>query len=251
MSDRDEQLPERMRAAGATKLEQRLLDAAARERPTRSATERMARALGVAPPIMSGAEGAPGGQATAPAPAAAASGGAVPWISGAIVAMAVGGALMALTSETTRDGGQSSPVAVVVTPQTPPAASSTATVPPASTATPAPAAATARRPRASASAGTGDLSEQIALLDAARAQMHAARYERALDTLRRYLSKYPTGSFRPEATALEIESLAKLGRGAESRTLADRFVAEHQGTPLAKRVKELTKPAPSRDGARQ
>jgi outer membrane protein assembly factor BamD (BamD/ComL family) len=70
--------------------------------------------------------------------------------------------------------------------------------------------------------------------------MNAGKHERALSALERYLTKYPAGSFRPEATALKIESLAKLGRSTESRAMADRFVAEHQGSPLAKRVKGVT-----------
>jgi hypothetical protein len=36
--------------------------------------------------------------------------------------------------------------------------------------------------------------------------------------------------------ALRIQALAKLGRMAEARALAERFVAEHRGSPLASRV---------------
>jgi outer membrane protein assembly factor BamD (BamD/ComL family) len=71
--------------------------------------------------------------------------------------------------------------------------------------------------------------------------MAAGASERALETLQRYLSKYPTGSFRPEATALKIETLVRMGRTKEARALADRFVADHRGSPLARRVSELTR----------
>ena len=62
---------------------------------------------------------------------------------------------------------------------------------------------------------------------------------RALETLRRYLDRYPAGSFRPEAIALEVEALMKLGREAEARALAERFVAEHRGSLLARRVADV------------
>ncbi|HTU63581.1 MAG TPA: hypothetical protein VMF89_34195, partial [Polyangiales bacterium] len=64
---------------------------------------------------------------------------------------------------------------------------------------------------------------------------------RALEQLRQYQSKYAVGSFGPEAKALRIEALTKLGRTAEARSLAERFVAEHRGTPLADRVSRITK----------
>jgi outer membrane protein assembly factor BamD (BamD/ComL family) len=77
------------------------------------------------------------------------------------------------------------------------------------------------------------------LIDGARSAMGAGAGGRALDILGQYQSKYPAGSFRPEAAALKIEALVKLGRTAEARTLAERFVAEHGGTPLAERVARL------------
>jgi hypothetical protein len=244
MSDRqDEQLPERLRAAGATKLEQRLLDAAARERPTRTASERMARAIGVAAPAVPGTASTPNAHETVPPPAAVASGSAVPWVSGVVIALAVGGAWVVSRSDAPRSAPASfaAPVAVASAPG--PAASGPGATP-ATTSPPEAPATAAPRPRPSAGPGAGDLREQIALLDAARSAMNAGKHARALSTLERYLTSYPAGSFRPEATALKIESLAKLGRSTESRAMADRFVAEHQGSPLAKRVKEVTQPSP-------
>ncbi len=89
------------------------------------------------------------------------------------------------------------------------------------------------------------LGEQIALLDAARAAAAANAGRRALELLRRYEEKYPTGSFRPEAVALKVEVLVKLGRTDEARALAERFVAQHRGTLLARRVAELAGLAPA------
>ena len=69
--------------------------------------------------------------------------------------------------------------------------------------------------------------------------MSAGADRRALETLRRYLDKYPSGSFRPEAIALKIEAMMKLGRETEARALAERFVAEHRGSLLARRVADV------------
>jgi hypothetical protein len=59
----------------------------------------------------------------------------------------------------------------------------------------------------------GDLGDQVAFIDGARAAMLAGASRRALEILRRYEDKYPTGSFRPEASAIKVEALMKLGRG--------------------------------------
>jgi outer membrane protein assembly factor BamD (BamD/ComL family) len=90
-----------------------------------------------------------------------------------------------------------------------------------------------------ATAGGSDLREQIAVLDSARAAMAANADGRALETLRRYQDKYPAGSFRPEAAALKIEALVKLGRHAEARALAERFDSDYGQGPLAERVAQI------------
>jgi hypothetical protein len=236
----DEQLPERLRAAGATKLEQRLLDAASRERPTRTALERMARGIGVAAPAVPGTASSPSAPETMPPPAVVASSSLVPWLPGVVVALALGGAWLAFRSEAPQSAPAPVAAPVVAPPRPIPSARNPDATPAAAPLPKAPAVAASPRPKPSA----GDLGEQIALLDAARSAMNGGKHERALATLERYLSKYPAGSFRPEATALKIESLAKLGRNAESRAMADRFVVEHRGSPLAKRVKDVTQ-APS------
>jgi outer membrane protein assembly factor BamD (BamD/ComL family) len=85
-------------------------------------------------------------------------------------------------------------------------------------------------------AATSDLRDQILMVDAARAALVAGAGERALELLRHYQDRYPAGSFRPEAAALKVEALTKLGRNAEARVLAERFVAEYGKSPLADRV---------------
>jgi uncharacterized protein (DUF1800 family) len=44
-------------------------------------------------------------------------------------------------------------------------------------------------------------------------------------------------------TALRIEALDHLGRGAQARALAQKFVAAHPDSPLVERVARLTDPA--------
>jgi hypothetical protein len=95
-----------------------------------------------------------------------------------------------------------------------------------------------RRSRSTAPAA--DIQEQIALIDAARGALAVGASDRALGLVRRYQSKYLAGSFGPEAAALKIEALNKLGRSAEARTLAAGFAAEYGGGPLADRVARLS-----------
>jgi outer membrane protein assembly factor BamD (BamD/ComL family) len=77
-------------------------------------------------------------------------------------------------------------------------------------------------------------------VDAARAALASGTADHALERLRRYRDKYPAGIFRPEAAALKIEALVKLGRSTEARSLAERFLVEQGDTPLADRVAHLT-----------
>jgi hypothetical protein len=91
------------------------------------------------------------------------------------------------------------------------------------------------------------LRDEIGFIDGARAALSDGDGGRALDVVRRYMDRYPSGTFRPEATAIRIEALLKLGRRAEARALAARFVAEQRGSLLAARVAELVgldQPAP-------
>jgi hypothetical protein len=233
MTHTTDDLPERLSVVGASDLERRMLKAAAGEQPAPELRQRMAAAIGI-----SGAVGA-----TAAAAATGASKGAatslalVPWISGGIVVLAVGG-LIAMRSWAPSARPPSAPS----TPR------SAITAPAAAAPTPAPAAATTEVPGASAAsashadgASATDLRQQIALLDSVRAALASAAHARALDLLRRYQDRYPAGSFRPEAAALRIEALVRLGRTAEARGLADRFVAEHGASPLAERVARLVR----------
>ena len=252
MSGSDE-LPARLRVVGATNLEQQLLEAASREQPSRDVTERMAAAIGISAPIIhvtqpgnasSGTEanvattGSSGAGTGAVTSAGASSGLIMPLIGGALVA------LVAVVFVATRPSPPAPPPAAVAPPVTEVRAA-TPSIPNApgnTTSEVTPAAKdsnpSARSPRARAAA-SADLSDQIALVDAARSAVAAGASERALGILRQYRDRYPTGSFRPEVTALQVEALVKSGRSGEARSLAERFVADHPGTPLAERVARL------------
>lgn len=243
MSASGGQFPERLRAVSSSELERRLLNAAAREQPSRELSERMARVIGVAPPVLWAApNGGAGGGAAAP-PTASGSSALLPWLSGAALAVAVGGALVAL-----RPGPVPVRAPVVVTspqeaaPPEAPAPSPTAAAVVEAPSLPSEPTLRAPAPQARnrAEAPAGDLREQIVLLDAARAALANGASERALELLQRYLAKYPVGSFRPEATALRVDALVKLGRNSEARTLADRLARDEDGSPLAERVKRAT-----------
>ena len=82
-----------------------------------------------------------------------------------------------------------------------------------------------------------DVRDQIFLVDAARDAIASGAADKALALLRQYQDKFPGGVFRPEAAALKIEALARLGRGTEVRALANHFVAEYGDGPLADRVR--------------
>jgi hypothetical protein len=95
-------------------------------------------------------------------------------------------------------------------------------------------------PRARVQGGqVGELAAQIAVVDSARGALRRGEAERALSVVRNYQVDYPTGTFRPEVSAIKIEALAKLGRKAEARALAERFVKTYGPGPLAERVSRL------------
>jgi hypothetical protein len=247
MSGSITKLPEPLRTTGALELERRLLDAAAREEPSGEMLERMARSIGVATPVAL-APSPPAAEAPLPGPGLTSAGTAtgtstlLPWLSGAFVVAAVAGAVFA-----TRPGSDELVAPRAIEPTA--AAQVTATHAPAVTAPAAVASSAAEEPARTASVPSAeqrvrspkaDIAEQIALIDEARSAISSGSAGRAIQLVRQYQSKYPSGSFGPEAIALRIEALTKLGRTAEARSAAERFVAQHRGSPLADRVARLT-----------
>ena len=237
----DSSIPERMRSEGGTALERRLLEAAANEQPSRELVEKMALGIGIAPPAPTPFH-APAPDASSIAPKVATVSKALfPWVSGAI-AVAVAAAIWGTRSISSSLSPSSSHSATprVSASTAPPALSAVLPENAASAPEASPSVApTAQAPRSRSTGAVADIQEQIALLDAARAAVASGSAGRALELVRQYQAKYPTGSFRPEATALKIEALVKSGRLEEAKSLAQRFVAEHRGTPLADRVSRL------------
>jgi hypothetical protein len=243
MSKTGTELPERLRDSGATDLERRLLHAASREQPSRALSERMAGAIGIAIPTPGSALGEAtklGTQAVAKTTAASGSLGL--WVSGALVAAVVAGAFVvtgpktpptvsgpAAPSSTQGSAPLPSPVSAPLAADLPPKAADGA----------GPSGAASSQTQRARGPGSSDIAEQIALIDAARIALAGGSAERALTGMRQYQTRYPNGAFRPEAAAIKIEALVKLGRAAEARALAERFLVSHGPSPLADRVARL------------
>jgi hypothetical protein len=242
----DSRLPTQLRVVGATDLERRVLDAASRELPSVELTRKMQQALGlsIAASAMTAAAAKSAGAATTATGAPAF---AWPAISIGVLALAVTGAVVGLRS-TASHHAVTRPVATVPAivlgpaPMAPETTMPTAPSP-ASTAHafehPAYIPARAHH-RALAAVTPSDLRAEIALVDAARSAVATGADDRALALLNRYDKSYRIGTFRPEATALRIEALDHLGRTAQARTLAQRFIAAHPESPLADRVARVT-----------
>ena len=242
----DSKLPSQLRVVGATDLERRLLDAASRELPSVELTRKMQQTLGLsmAASALTAAAVKSSGSAAATA-ATSAPAFAWPAISVGVLALAVTGAVVGLRSTAGHHAAQR-PVATA-----PAVVLGPAPVAPAPSAAPAPAPVTpAFERRASvparahhhalAAATPSELRAEIALVDAARSAVATGADDRALVLLNRYDSSYRAGTFRPEATALRIEALDHLGRTAQARTLAQRFLAAYPESPLADRVARVT-----------
>lgn len=243
MNNEDDEAPSRLRVVGANDLEQRLLDAAGREQPPRELSERMARAIGVAlPPAGNIPSAKVGPTTTAARKAAASTSSALPWVGGVILAAAIAaGIFFARGSNEAK--APSSPVRAPIAPSAAPVAPGPleATAPAQAPTdanggvVPRPPAPSAEQHARGVSTASG-LGDQITLVDAARSALAGGNAGEALALVRKYQSQYPSGAFRPEAAAIKIESLVKLGRTGEARGLAERFASTYGSGPLAERV---------------
>lgn len=236
-------IPGRLLDGDATDFERRVIDAALEKRPSAAASARMARALGVTVTNIGTAAASKAlaaDAAASKAPAAAGTSATWPWVSVVVIGLVVAGAVVGArvwhgsSPASPRLTGPPAPAAALDVP-TPPAANGSSSAGGGErTSSPA---APLRRTRVATT--SGDLRDEIGLVDSARDALSVGSAPRALDILHRYQERYPSGSFRPEAAAIRIEALVKLGREAEARALAMRFVADHRGSLLATRVAEL------------
>jgi hypothetical protein len=85
------------------------------------------------------------------------------------------------------------------------------------------------------------LAEEIALLDQARSALSARESARVIALIDQYQRVLGGTRMRAEAALLRIEALAQSGQRARAAQLAQRFIEDHAGNPLAERARTLTK----------
>ena len=230
--------PERFLAADATDFERRVIEAALQKKPSRAASARMANAIGVTmslPGTTAGAKTA-GSNVASKATAGAGASTVWPWVSLGLVGLVVG----AVVGVRAWNASRPQPALTAPAPLAPPTPpdSPRGAMPAGQVAEPIPGTAAAVH-RGRIATATGDLRDEISFVDAARTAVSLGDSRHALEILGRYRDKYPSGSFRPEATAIRVEAMMKLGRASEARALATRFVADNRGSLLAGRVAAL------------
>ncbi len=113
------------------------------------------------------------------------------------------------------------PLAVV--PSKAPATDSLASPPPASA------------PKAAA-ASASTLDAEVALLQEVNGALHDEDGARALQLLGDHARRFPSGALVEETQAARVFALCEVGRVAEARDVAGRFLREHPRSPLAPRV---------------
>lgn len=83
------------------------------------------------------------------------------------------------------------------------------------------------------------VSEEIAVLDRARAALARGDANRALDALRERQQRFGQGALGPEADVLQAEALLRLGRMGAARRLVQRFLKTYPQSPHAARMRSL------------
>ena len=83
----------------------------------------------------------------------------------------------------------------------------------------------------------GDITGETALLDRAQAALREGRADDALRALDEHGERYADGALREERQGARILTLCRLGRVAEARAAAARFLAESPRSPVAARVR--------------
>lgn len=247
-----------------TPFEQRLLDAVANESPSAEQRARVRLALGlpaVAPPI---ASTAPLGRRVSLLKA----GGGLIVVSGAMLALflAVGRKPNGVEKPTAASVAQAVPAVMPAVAATDPVTVPSAPEPPAvpSVAVPAlePASSNAplnrdapapRDTRDARDDGTqakraskvvpaesgADLSEQLRLIDTARAAVAAGNAAVASSALSSYRARFPRGPFGQEAAVLQIETLDLQGNHALASAQARSFLARYPNSPHASVVRRI------------
>jgi hypothetical protein len=81
------------------------------------------------------------------------------------------------------------------------------------------------------------LTAEVAALEAARTRLAEGDARAALALLDAYAVAYPAGNLQPEADVLRIEALAKSGRPAAAKNLAQAFMQRYPNSVLTARVR--------------
>lgn len=83
------------------------------------------------------------------------------------------------------------------------------------------------------------LTEEIALLDQARARLSSGNARGALATLNDHAQRFPGGRLALEAEVLRIDALARAGQRQAARSRARAFLNRHSTSALAARVQRF------------
>ena len=103
----------------------------------------------------------------------------------------------------------------------------------------APAAATKRD-------ASGALHAEISVLDRARQALETDAPEQAYRLLDQHRRRFAQGTLIPEAEALRIEALVRLGDSERAQRMTQRFLIDYPAHPLCERVSALTATATTR-----
>jgi hypothetical protein len=87
-----------------------------------------------------------------------------------------------------------------------------------------------------------NLTEQIAQLDSARAELTRGNLSQALVALEAYKRRWPEGAFRVEAGILQIEALVAAGRHGEAVAFARGLLATPEGAAYRSRIARMLAP---------
>ncbi|MBX3213631.1 MAG: hypothetical protein KF850_16455 [Labilithrix sp.] len=86
--------------------------------------------------------------------------------------------------------------------------------------------------------------DELALIDAARADLTAGRPDDALRRVAAYRALGHARTYAVEADVIEIEALSVSGRTAEARERGARFLARHPRSPYEQRIRALLQEQP-------
>lgn len=214
--------PERLLDGGGSELERELLGALASERPSPLLSRRIRQGL-VALGVLTSAKTSVAAIMTLVGLVSVGAGAA--WVAGHERSEPQRLALPRAAEKVSR-------VATSAVRATPPV---TSEAPPPNVESPAP----ARSAVAAPSSPGGDLRDQIALLDRARAAVRARESRTALAELAAYSKRFPRGEFSQEVTVLKIEALVQNGQMDAARALGNRFLKAHPESPHVERIERL------------